>query len=110
MSNTLCIVGKLIELAPMRYTPAGIPMTSCLLGHESRQVENGIERNVMCELQTVALGELAKTLGGAAAGMNIEATGFLAAKSQRSKMPVLHLTNIKFVEGIDNGFQTEASK
>ncbi|MFV0665428.1 primosomal replication protein N [Denitromonas sp.] len=110
MHNTLRIVGRLIELSPMRYTPAGVPMTGFVLGHESRQIENGIERNVMCELQAVALGELAKTVAAAVAGMEMEATGFLAAKSQRSKMPVLHLTHIKFVEGSENGLQAEEKR
>ncbi|HQU88544.1 MAG TPA: primosomal replication protein N [Denitromonas sp.] len=103
MCNTLRIVGCLMELAPMRYTPAGVPMVGFVLGHESRQVENGIERSVLCELQGVALGDIAKTLSSAVAGMEMEATGFLAAKNQRSKMPVLHLTNIKFVEGNEHG-------
>ncbi len=107
MCNTLRIVGSLLELAPMRYTPAGVPMVGCVLGHQSRQIENGIERSVMCELQVVALGEIAKSLSAAVAGMEMEATGFLAAKNQRSKMPVLHLTNIKFVEGSEHGLQAE---
>ena len=110
MHNTLRIVGRLIELSPMRFTPAGVPMTGLVLGHESRQVENGIERNVMCELQAVALGEMARALSAAVAGMEVEAAGFLAAKNQRSKMPVLHITNIKFVEGNENGLQAEEKR
>ncbi|WP_230411982.1 primosomal replication protein N [Denitromonas iodatirespirans] len=110
MLNTLQIVGRLIELSPMRYTPAGVPMSGFVLGHESRQIENGIERSVMCELQAVALGEMAKALSAAVAGMKVEAAGFLAAKNQRSKMPVLHVTNIKFVEGIENGLQAEEKR
>ncbi|WP_227817869.1 primosomal replication protein N [Nitrogeniibacter aestuarii] len=109
MSNTLRIEGRLIELAPMRYTPAGVPLINCILGHASRQVENGLERDVECELPAVAIGDMARQLAVAACGWKLEATGFLAAKSKRSKLPVLHITNIKFLEGIDNGFQTQES-
>ncbi len=109
MSNTLRIEGRLIELAPMRYTPAGVPLINCILGHASRQIENGLERDVECELPAVAIGDMARQLAVAACGWKLEATGFLAAKSRRSKAPVLHITNIKFLEGIDNGFQTQES-
>ena len=107
MSNTVRIDGRLIELTPMRYTPAGVPVVSCVLEHESRQLENGIEREVSCELPAVVLGDLARQMGAAGCGWKLEATGFLAAKSKRSKAPVLHVTNIEFLEGIDNGIQTE---
>lgn len=109
MSNALRIEGRLIELAPMRYTPAGVPLINCILGHASRQIENGLERDVECELPAVAIGDMAKQLAIAACGWKLEATGFLAARSKRSKAPVLHITNIKFLEGIDNGFQTQES-
>ena len=110
MSNTLRIVAKLIELAPMRYTPAGVAVVSCVLEHASRQIENGVERDVECQLPAVALGDMAQQMRVAGCGWEIEATGFLAAKSKRTKSPVLHITNIRFLEGIDNGFQTEGSK
>lgn len=110
MSNTLCIAGRLIELAPMRYTPAGVPLVSFVLEHTSRQIENEVERDVTCELQALALGDVAQTMRSVLPGWKIEATGFLAAKNKRSKMPVLHVTNIKFLEGIENGFQTEKAR
>ncbi|QID19832.1 primosomal replication protein N [Nitrogeniibacter mangrovi] len=94
----------------MRYTPAGVPVVSCIVGHVSRQTENGVERDVECELPAVALGDMARQLGVARCDWMVEATGFLAAKSKRSRAPVLHITNIKFLEGIDNGFQTEGSR
>lgn len=109
MSNALRIEGRLIELTPMRYTPAGVPLISCILGHASRQLENGVERDVECELPAVAVGDMARQMAVAACGWTLEATGFLAAKSKKSKAPVLHITNIKFLKGIDNGFQTQGS-
>ncbi len=110
MSNTLCIAGQLIELAPMRFTPAGVPLVSFVLAHTSRQIENAVEREVQCEVQALALGDVAQVMRSVTPGWKIEATGFVAAKSRRSKMPVLHVTNIKFLQGIDNGFQTEKAR
>lgn len=110
MSNTLCIAGRLIELAPLRFTPAGVPLVSFVLAHTSRQIENEVERDVECELQALALGDVAQVMRSVSPGWKIEATGFVAAKSKRNKMPVLHVTNIKFLEGIDNGFQAQEAR
>lgn len=74
-------------------------MAGCLLTHESRQHESGLERDVAVELQAVAVGELAAVLASAGPGVNVTVSGFLAAKSLRSRAPVLHLNKIEFVEG-----------
>lgn len=84
----------------MRRTPAGIPVVSCVLAHESRQNEAGIDRDVKLELPAMAIGGLAQTLSVAAPGAKVSVTGFMAAKSARSRTPVLHLITIEFMEGI----------
>jgi len=66
-----------------------------------------VVRNVVIELQAVALGELASVLAAAVPGMKIRVAGFLAAKGLRSRMPVLHLSKIEFLEGSDHGFQAQ---
>jgi primosomal replication protein N len=97
----------LIELQPLRHTPAGVPVAGCCLQHESRQREAGLVRDVAVQLQAVALGELAAILAAAKPGMALRVTGFLAAKSLRSRVPMLHLNKIEFLEGTKNGFQVE---
>ncbi|MDX9718791.1 MAG: primosomal replication protein N [Thauera sp.] len=87
------------EVLPLRRTPAGVPVASCMLAHESKQVEAGLTREVSVELQAVALGDLAAVLAAATPGGPMRITGFLAAKSLRSRTPVLHLTTIEFLEG-----------
>ncbi|MFV8825226.1 primosomal replication protein N [Thauera sp. WH-2] len=87
------------EVLPLRRTPAGVPVASCMLAHESKQVEAGLTREVSVELQAVALGDLAAVLAAATPGGAMRITGFLAAKSLRSRTPVLHLTTIEFLEG-----------
>ncbi|HRP97240.1 MAG TPA: primosomal replication protein N [Rhodocyclaceae bacterium] len=105
--NQLLFDARLAELRPLRRTPAGVPVAECSLAHESKQPEAGAVRDVSVELQAVALGELATVLAAAVPGMWIRVTGFLAAKSLRSRAPVLHLSKIEFLEGSDHGFQAQ---
>ncbi len=97
--NQLVIEASIAELQPLRLTPTGVPVASCRLEHASEQEEAGLSRSVSVELNAVALGELARMLGAAQPGMKIRGTGFLAAKSLRSRNPVLHLNKIEFLEG-----------
>jgi primosomal replication protein N len=91
----------------LRYTPAGVPAIEFRLGHESEQIEAEKPRRVECEMACIALGTAALLLKDAASGDQVELTGFLAAKSVKSRSPVLHVTNIEFLEGNENGIQTE---
>jgi primosomal replication protein N len=106
-ANELRLDARIAELLPLRRTPAGVPIAACGLAHESKQEEGGSAREVSVELQAVAVGELASVLAGASPGMRLRVTGFLAAKSLRSRAPVLHLSKIEFLEGTENGFQAQ---
>ena len=97
--NELRLDARVAEVLPLRLTPAGVPIASCVLAHESKQVEAGLTRDVSVEVQAVALGDLAMVLAAAVPGCALRATGFLAARSQRSRAPVLHLNTIEFLEG-----------
>ena len=105
--NEVCIGGELIEREALRYTPAGVPALSFRLRHASRQVEAEAPRRVECEIQALALGPIGQLLAAAPLGSAIRATGFLAAKSLRNAQLRLHVTNIEFLEGHENGIQTE---
>ncbi|BAL22998.1 primosomal replication protein N [Azoarcus sp. KH32C] len=108
--NQLHLDARIAELLPLRRTPAGVLVATCGLTHESKQMEAGMLRDVSVELQAVAVGELAGMLASAAPGMRIRVAGFLAAKSLRSRAPVLHLSKIEFLEGNENGVQQEVCK
>ena len=99
-ANELRLVARIAEVSALRRTPAGVPVMSCILAHESRQIEAGIEREVKLELPAMAIGELAQMLAAAAPGAKVSVSGFMAAKSARSRSPVLHLNIIEFMEGI----------
>lgn len=87
----------------MRFTPAGVPVTECLIGHQSEQIEAGSPRRVECEVQAIALGTTARWLQAASPGAALQLTGFLAARSRNSKQPRLHVITIEFVEGNQDG-------
>ncbi len=97
--NELRLEARVAEVLPLRRTPAGVPIASCVLAHESKQVEAGVTRDVSVEMQALVVGDLAAVLAAAAPGVALRVTGFLAAKSLRSRSPVLHLNTIEFLEG-----------
>ncbi|MEZ5615794.1 MAG: primosomal replication protein N [Rhodocyclaceae bacterium] len=101
--NQLTITGQIIELAQLRHTPAGIPVLSFRIAHDSEQIEAGLPRKVECELQAVALGQVALLLRESRPGDGVELSGFLAARSAKSMQPVLHVERIEFTEGMNHG-------
>ncbi|MFC4158483.1 primosomal replication protein N [Chitinimonas lacunae] len=91
--NQVVVSGRLIEVAPVRYTPAGIPAIEFKIAHESQQLEAGIERQVRCEIPCVCLGEPATAIAKYAVDEEIVVKGFFAARSRRwLSSLVLHVT------------------
>ena len=83
----------------MRYTPAGVPVIEFRLRHESEMHEAGGARQVKAEVEAMAFEAEARLLAAGALDRALKVTGFLAAKSRRSRKLVLHATNIEFIEG-----------
>jgi primosomal replication protein N len=105
-ANRVEITGVVTELQSLRYTPAGIPVVEFRLAHESERAEAGARRKVHAEIDAVAFEAQARLLaagpGGnapGALGRLLKAEGFLCAKNRRSRKPVLHVTNMEFIEG-----------
>lgn len=91
--NKLVIQAEVVQVEPLRYTPAGIPLLSVVLRHASEQNEAGMKRKVECEVNAVVLGNLALT--GLKLGAQIIAQGFLAKRSLKSTQLVMHINDIK---------------
>jgi primosomal replication protein N len=91
--------GVVLAVEPIRYTPAGIPLLSFVLQHASEQVEAGFKRKVECEVNAVALGDLADILKkqNIQVGDNIKAKGFLAKRSAKSTHLVLHIEKLELI-------------
>lgn len=104
-SNSFQIDGVLTEVGALRYSPGGVPVLAGRIEHRSKQVEAGVPREVGLELSVVAVGEKASLLAAARLGCSARITGFLAAKSLRSRTPVLHIDTIEFLEGTNHGIQ-----
>ena len=102
-ANLTSLSGRLLEKGMLRYTPAGIPAIDFRLEHQSEQVEAGGKRKVEFEMTCVALGIDATRLAQWNAGGVISVTGFLAAKSLKTRSVVLHVNTMEFIEGNENG-------
>jgi primosomal replication protein N len=105
-ANRIEISGVVTELQSLRYTPAGIPVVEFRLAHESERAEAGAQRKVHAEIDAVAFEAQARLLAAGtggnalrALGQLLKVEGFLCAKNRRSRKPVLHVTNIEFIEG-----------
>lgn len=89
--NRTEISARLVERSLLRFTPAGLPVSECVLQHASRQIEARLEREVELELATVAIGEIAHALDQAALGARYRFRGFLAQRRRNSKSVVYHI-------------------
>ena len=85
----------MIHSEPLRYTPAGVPLLSFVISHVSEDVEAGLKRKVECEVNAIAIGDLAKT--NIQTGANINVSGFLAKRSAKSSQLVMHIQNIEII-------------
>jgi primosomal replication protein N len=91
--------GRLLELGALRYTPAGIAAVEFKIEHASEQDEAGASRTIQAEMSAIAFETQAKLIAGMQLGVEAKFSGFLSAKSKRSKKLVLHVTHIEFIEG-----------
>ncbi len=94
----MVLTGTLAAIEPLRYTPAGVPLSAFRLLHRSQQMEAGVKRQVECEMNAVALGQSALGTAGLSAGQSVRVTGFLNRKNRMSSQLVLHATAIEKLE------------
>ena len=89
-SNRLELTGQVVEVSPLRFTPAGVPVLEFLLSHESEVTEAGQQRRVALTLEVVALGDLARMQGSVQLGGSLRIQGFLAPRRKDSPRFRLH--------------------
>jgi primosomal replication protein N len=95
LRNQVVIGGTLLEVEPLRHTPAGIALISIKVSHVSEQLEAKIKRRVECEVEAVAFAELAEQIATMRAGQQVNIKGFLAKKNYRNSKLVLHISAIE---------------
>lgn len=95
--NKLELTGEVVQLELLRYTPAGIPLLSFAVAHQSEQIEADMKRKVECVVNVMAMGTLALQCSKLVSGSHVNLTGFLAKRSLKSTQLVMHLTTIEFI-------------
>ena len=97
-ANEIALSGELTTIEPLRYTPAGIPLLSFKLKHQSRQVEAGLKRQVECEVGGVAMAEVAVAMSRLKPGQAVRMSGFLNRKNRMSTQLILHVTEARAIK------------
>jgi primosomal replication protein N len=89
--NEVVIDGLLLKRGALRHTPAGTPAINLVIDHRSVQSEAGGQREVRCEVDAVAIGELAVTLGKHKLNQPLQFSGFLTRHSIKDRRLVLQV-------------------
>jgi len=93
--NRLVISGALVQVDPLRYSPAGVPIAEAVIHHRSSQTVATQARQVECELMVQASGLLATQLSQLATGTQVRLEGALNRRSVNSRQLVLILNRIE---------------
>ena len=95
--NEVVIDGRLLKRSALRYTPAGIPVVDLVLGHSSNQIEAGGRREARCEIEAVAIGDMALELSVQKLNRPLQISGFLAQRSVNNRKLVLHIQSMEAI-------------
>jgi primosomal replication protein N len=93
--NRVHLTARIVEITPIRYSPAGLPVVELLIEHESQIEEAGIQRNVVLLLKSKAMGILAENLALQILQTPFVFTGFLAnGKNSKTIFSTFIRTNL----------------
>ncbi|WP_324779160.1 primosomal replication protein N [Thiobacillus sedimenti] len=93
--NRLLISGVVIQVEPLRHSPAGVPIAEAAIAHRSSQTVAGQMRQVECELTVQASGSLAAQLAHLTSGTQVKLEGVLNRRSVNSRQLILILNRIE---------------
>ena len=93
--NEVVIDGRVLKCNALRHTPAGIPVADILLEHSSIQREAGGQRRIRCEIEVMAIGEIALQLATVKLNQSLQIGGFLAQRSVSSNSLTLHVNKLE---------------
>jgi primosomal replication protein N len=94
--NQVRLAGTVVAREALRHTPAGVPILTFTIKHESTQVEGTVPRQVGFEIEAMAMGEVAQGMSALQAGQKVRVAGFLASRSRLSTRVVLHVNQFEF--------------
>ena len=98
IANEVALSGELAAMEALRYTPAGIPLLGFKLLHRSQQTEAGLKRQVECEMNGVAMAEVAVAMSRMKPGQAVRVKGFLNRKNRMSAQLMFHATEAQAIE------------
>lgn len=84
----------------MRFTPAGVPVVSCVLAYNGEVAEANGMRSVELEIEAIAIGAPSQVLAQVSLGTQAWFSGFIARKRRQSRMLVFHINDIQVVSQI----------
>lgn len=91
MLNQFRTTASVLEIKPLRYTPAGVPVTELVLDHVSDVMEAGAMRRVQFSIVAVALGDIGLLMAQTPLGVLLNIEGFLAPVRKGASKLVLHI-------------------
>ena len=97
MLNQGRLTASVLEIKPLRYTPAGVPVTEMVLAHESSVMEAGAQRHVQLSIAAVALGDVGLLAAQTPLGVLLNIEGFLAPVRKGAGKLVLHIQHVSRV-------------
>lgn len=89
--NQVALTATVLEVKPLRYTPAGLPALDMVLEHDSQVQQAGHERRIELTVPAVALGDIALLLADITLGAPMLINGFLAPSRKGSSRLILHI-------------------
>lgn len=93
--NRLVISGALIQVDPVRYSPAGVPIAEAVIHHRGNQTVAAQVRQMECELSVQASGSLATRLAQLTSGTRVTLEGALNRRSVNSRQLILIVNRIE---------------
>jgi len=96
-TNTASLTGQVAKLYPLRHTPAGVPVLSLDLHHQSQSTQGEFTRQLDFSFTAVAVGALAQQLSTVTVGQLLFCQGFIAPRHRESSFLVLHIQSFKLL-------------
>lgn len=93
---------RVVSKENVRHTPAGIPVLSLQVEHRSTLAEAGHKRDINLILDCVVIGEHTKHFEQLPSGSELQLTGFLANRSNKSSWVVFHINEFEEIAGDRN--------
>ena len=96
--NRLDIQGRVTEISPLRYTPAGVAVLEIQIEHESEVIEAGQPRRLMFSVPVILMGDLGQMHADIKLGTVLLVSGFMAPVRKDSPRFRLHAQQVKQIE------------